>query len=95
MCSLMHVCDGQKRLRFVNPTQINQLQLNPVINKKSETFKGMSKKQWVTTIKKAQQKLTKEKRDLALTHIVLLIQRFQDRECIMAAYNFEYVCSIV
>jgi hypothetical protein len=26
----------------MNPTQINQLELNPVINEKSEMFKGMS-----------------------------------------------------
>jgi hypothetical protein len=52
MCSLMHVNDDQKRLRFVNPTQINKLELNPVINKKNETFKGMSNKKRDTSIKK-------------------------------------------
>jgi hypothetical protein len=65
MCSLVHICDDQKRLGFVNPIQINQLELNPFINEKSDTFKGMSNKKRATTIKKAQQKLTKEKRDLA------------------------------
>jgi ribosomal protein L18E len=89
MCSLMHVSDDQKRLKFVNPTQINQLEWNPVINEKSETFKGMSNKKHIAAIKKAQQKLTKEKRDLASTHIGQLMQRFKDRECIMAPYNFE------
>jgi hypothetical protein len=89
MCSLMHVSDNRKRLRFVNPTQINQLELSPVIDEKSEMFKGMSNKKWATTIKKAQQKLTKEKRDLASTHIDQLMQRFQKRECIIASYNFE------
>jgi hypothetical protein len=69
MCSSMHVSDDQKRLGFVNPTQINQLELNSVINEKSDTFKDMSNKKWVAAIKKAQQKLTKEKRDLASTHI--------------------------
>jgi hypothetical protein len=73
----------------VNPTQINQLELSLVIDEKSETFKGMSNKKWATAIKKAQQKLTKEKRDLASTHIGPLMQRFQNRECIMASYNFE------
>jgi hypothetical protein len=53
----------------MNPIQMNQLELNLVKNKKSETFKGMSKKNMATAIKKAQQKLTKEKRDLASTHI--------------------------
>jgi 3,4-dihydroxy-2-butanone 4-phosphate synthase len=65
----MHVSDDQKRLGFVNPTQINQLELNSVINEKNEMFKGMSNKKRATTIKKAQQKLTKEKRDLASSHI--------------------------
>jgi hypothetical protein len=69
MCSLMHVCDDKKGHGFVNPTQINQLQLNPVINEKSEMFKSMSNKEWSTTIKKAQQQLTKEKRDLVSTNI--------------------------
>jgi uncharacterized protein YukE len=73
----------------MNPTQINQLELNPVINEKSKTFKGMSKKKRATAIKKAQQKLTKEKRDLASTHIGQLFQRFKDTQCIMAPYNFE------
>jgi hypothetical protein len=89
MCSLVHVCDDEKSLEFMNPTQINQLELNPVINEKSEMFKGMSNKKRVATIKKAQQKLTKEKRDLASTHKGQLLQRFEDRECIMAHYNFE------
>jgi 3,4-dihydroxy-2-butanone 4-phosphate synthase len=57
----------------MNPTQINQLELIPVINEKSEIFKGMSNKKRATTIKKAQQKLTKEKRDLASTHICQLM----------------------
>jgi hypothetical protein len=89
MCSLVHVCDNKKRLGFMNPTQINQLELNPVINEKSETFKGMSNKKRPAAIKKAQQKLTKEKRDLASTHIGQLLQWFKDRQCIVAPYNFE------
>jgi hypothetical protein len=84
MCSLVHVCDDKNRLGFVNPTQINQLELNPFINEKTKTFKSMSNKKRVVTIKKAQQKLTKEKRDIASTHIGQLMQRFKDRECIMA-----------
>jgi hypothetical protein len=86
---LLHVTDGQKRLGFVNPMQINQLELNPVINKKSDSFKGMRNKKRDAAIKKAQQKLTKEKRDFASTHIGQLMQRFEDRECIMSPCNFE------
>jgi hypothetical protein len=56
ICTLVHVCDKEKRLGFMS-------------NKKSETFKGISNKKRATTIRKAQQKLTKEKRDLASTHI--------------------------
>jgi hypothetical protein len=52
MCTLVHVADDEKRLRFTNPTQINQLELNLVINEKSDIFKGMSKKKRATTIKK-------------------------------------------
>jgi hypothetical protein len=63
MCSLVHICDDEKRLGF-NPTQINQLELNSDINGKIQIFNGMSNKKRVTTIKQAQQKLTKEKRDL-------------------------------
>jgi hypothetical protein len=69
MCNLVHVCDDKKRLGFMNPTQINQLELNPIINEKSETFTSMSNKKWATAIKQAQQKQTKEKRDLVATHI--------------------------
>jgi hypothetical protein len=89
MCTLLHTCDKEKRLGFMNPTQINQLELNPVINKKSEMFKGMSKKKRATAIKKVQQKLTKKKRDIASTHIGQLFQQFEGRQCIMAPYNFE------
>jgi hypothetical protein len=49
----MHVSDNQKRLEFVNLTQISQLELNPVIYEKSEMFKGMSNKKHAATIKKA------------------------------------------
>jgi hypothetical protein len=61
MCSLLHISDDQNRLGFVNPMQINQLELNPVINEKSEMFKGMSNKKRATTIKKSIKKLTKRK----------------------------------
>jgi hypothetical protein len=68
--------------------QINQLELNPVINEKSELFKGMRNKKRDAAIKKAQ-KLIKKKRDLASTNIGQLMQRFEDRECIMSPYNFD------
>jgi hypothetical protein len=89
MCTLVHMANDEKRLRFMNPTQINQLVLNPVINEKSGMFKGMSKKKRTIAIQNAQQNLTKEKRDLASTHIGQLFQRFEDRQCIMAPFHFE------
>jgi hypothetical protein len=57
MCSLVHICDDKKRLGFMNPTQINQLELNPVINKKSQTFKDMSNKKRAATIRKRTTKI--------------------------------------
>jgi hypothetical protein len=51
MCSLVHACDDEKRLGFMNPTQIKKLELNPVINKKNETFKGISNKKKLAAIK--------------------------------------------
>jgi hypothetical protein len=80
----VHACDDKKRLGFMNPTQINQLELNPAINEKSETLKGMSNKKRLAAIEKVQQKLIKEKRDLASTHISELLQWFEDTQCIMA-----------
>jgi hypothetical protein len=52
LCNLVYVCDDEKRLGFMNLTQINQLELKPVINEKSETFKGMSNKKRPAAIKK-------------------------------------------
>jgi hypothetical protein len=34
MCTFVDVADDEKRLEFMNPTQINQLELNPVITRK-------------------------------------------------------------
>jgi hypothetical protein len=78
--SLLHTCDDQKRLRYLNPMQVNKLELDPVINEKSEMFKGMSNKKMPAAIKKAQQKLNKEKRDLSSTHIGQLMQRLEKTE---------------
>jgi hypothetical protein len=78
MCTLVHICDKEKRLGFINPTQINQLELNPVINEKSETFKGMSKKKRATTIRKSQQKTDqREKRSCINPHrsTILAVRR--------------------
>jgi hypothetical protein len=69
MCSLVHACDNEKRLGFMNLTQINQLELNPVINEKSEMLKGMSNKKRPTVIKKSTTKTDqREKRSYINPH---------------------------
>jgi hypothetical protein len=69
MCSLVHVCDDDRRLEFMNSTQINQLELNPVINDKSEMFKGMSNKKRTAAIKKGTTKTDqREKRSCIKLH---------------------------
>jgi hypothetical protein len=40
MCILVHVFDKEKRLGFMNTTQINQLELNPVINEKMRRLRA-------------------------------------------------------
>jgi hypothetical protein len=53
----------------MNPTQINQLELNPVINEKSEKFKAMSNKKRAATIKKSTTKTDqREKRSCINPH---------------------------
>jgi hypothetical protein len=61
MWSLMQETDNQKRLGYVSPTQVNQLELKPVINKKSEKLKGMSNKKWFVAIKKHNKNSPKRK----------------------------------
>jgi hypothetical protein len=85
MCSLNYTSDDQKRLGYVNPTLINQLTLNPQLNENSETYKAMSKKKRAAS----QKKLTKEKRDIASTLLGQIMMRFQDKDCILAPYNFK------
>jgi hypothetical protein len=52
----------------MNPIQINQLELNPVINEKSEMFKGMSNKKSATTIKSTTKTDQREKRPCINPH---------------------------
>jgi hypothetical protein len=69
MCSLIHISDDQNRFGFVNPTQINQLELNAIINEKSEMFKDMSNKKQATEIKKSTTKThQREKRSCINPH---------------------------
>jgi hypothetical protein len=41
MCSLNHTNDEKKRLGYANPNLINQIQLNPQINKNNLKYKNM------------------------------------------------------
>jgi hypothetical protein len=61
MCSLMHISEDQKRLGFLNPTQTNQLELNIVVNEKSEMFKRLSNKKLAAAIKKHNKNCPKRK----------------------------------
>jgi hypothetical protein len=77
MCTLLHTCDNKKRLGFMNPTQINRLELNPVINEKSEMFKCMSNKKRATAIKNTTKTDQREKRSCINPHrsTILAVQR--------------------
>jgi hypothetical protein len=44
MCSLIHTSDESKRLRYVNPNLINQIELNPQINENNLKYKNMRPK---------------------------------------------------
>jgi hypothetical protein len=79
----------QKQTRVCEPHINKPIRIEPIHKGEKWDVKDMSNKKWAAAIKKAQQKLTKEKRDLASTHIGQLMQQVQDRECMMAPYNFE------
>ena len=85
MCSLNYTSDKEKRLRYVNPTIINQLELNPQINPNNEKYKAMNKRKRASV----QRHLTNEKRTIASTYLGQIMFWFQDKDCIMASYNFK------
>jgi hypothetical protein len=85
MCSLNHTTDIEKRLGYVNPNYINQIQLNPQINENNEKFKTMNRKKLGYT----KRQLTNEKRTIASTNLGQVMLQFQDKESIMTPYNFK------
>jgi hypothetical protein len=85
MSSLNHTSDTEKRLGYVNPNYINKLQLNPQINENNGKYKTMNKKK-LTNVKR---QLTIEKRTISSTYLGQVMLRFQDKEYIMAPYNFK------
>jgi hypothetical protein len=89
MCTLVYTCDEEKRPGFLNPTQINQLELNPVINKKSEMVKGMSKKKRAIAIKKSTTRINQRENRSCINPHRSNNSAVEDRQCIMLPYNFE------
>jgi hypothetical protein len=85
MCSLIQTSDESKRLGYVNPNPINQIELNPQINENNPKFKNMRPKSKIAVKKK----LTNEKRVAAATYIGWTMLRWQHKACIMAPYNFK------
>jgi diketogulonate reductase-like aldo/keto reductase len=51
MCRLNHTTDQRKRLGYVNPNVINQIELNPQINKNNLKYKNMRPKSKITVKK--------------------------------------------
>jgi hypothetical protein len=51
MCSLIHMSDKSKRLEYVNPNLINQIELYPQINENSPKYKNMRLKSKISTKK--------------------------------------------
>jgi hypothetical protein len=69
MCSLIHTSDESKRLEYVNPNLINQIELNPQINENNPKYKNMRPKSKI-----AMKKLTNDKRVVAATYVGQTIQ---------------------
>jgi hypothetical protein len=51
MCNLNHITDQRKRLGYANPNLINQIELNPKINKNNPKYKNMRLKSKITAKK--------------------------------------------
>jgi hypothetical protein len=52
MCSLNHTTDQRKGLGYANTNVINQIELNPQINKNNQKYKNMRPKSKITVKKK-------------------------------------------
>jgi hypothetical protein len=85
MCNLNHTTDRKKRLGYVNPNFINQIQLIPQINENNQKYKNMKAKSKFTMKKR----LTTENRTVVSTYLGRTMLRFQHKACIMAPYNFK------
>jgi hypothetical protein len=83
MCSLIHTSGESKRLGYVNPNLINQIELNPQISENNPKYKNTRMKSKIAT-----KKLTNDKRVVAATYIGRTMLR-QHKACIMTPYNFK------
>jgi hypothetical protein len=84
MCSSNHTTNEKKRLEYVNPNLINQLQLNPQINENGEKYKKINVKSKITT-----KKVTIEKMSVVSTYLGRNMLWLQDKACIIAPYTFK------
>jgi hypothetical protein len=65
MCSLIHTSNKSKRLGYVNPNIINQIELNQQVNENNQKYKNMRPKSKIA----ANKKLTNCKRIDAATYL--------------------------
>jgi hypothetical protein len=84
MCSLIHTSDESKRLGYVNPNLIKQIELNPQINENNPKYKNMRPKSKIVG-----KKLTNDKKLVAATYLGQTMLWWQHKACIMAPYNFK------
>jgi hypothetical protein len=85
MCSLIHTSNKRKRLGYVNPNLINQIELNPQINENNLKYRNMRSKSKIAVKKNSHN----DKRVVATTYIGRTMLRWQHKACIMAPYNFK------
>ncbi|KAK3127145.1 hypothetical protein QOZ80_7AG0568910 [Eleusine coracana subsp. coracana] len=71
------------RVAYVNPSRINQSSINPMVNLKNYPDKTPTELAEIKTV------LTTEARTYVANYLYDCFMRWQDRECIMAPYNFK------
>ena len=85
ICRLNYTSEEGKHCAYLNPNLINQLSLNPTFQENSEEFKGMTVKEK----KKAKTRAIKNARPVVETYIGHTMLAHQDKDVIMAPYNFK------
>ena len=69
---------------YLNPTKICQRAINPIYNLNEPKFKNKSPKE----VEEIQMKLRDDARSDVATYIFKCFMKWQDRQCIIATYNF-------